>query len=336
MDETSLMADMILPDHTHLEKMADIVWPTGIQYPLYALSRPVVRPLYGTRHSGDVIIAVAKGIGGSVAGSFQWVNFEDAVKQRAKGLFDSDAGESSLGGSVPVWKALDKGRGQGKAPSSFQSMWEELKASGCWYMPSHSFGRWREIFRTPSGKFEFYSSSIEKAIKGSSKGRSLDDTLKEAGIGARGDEAYLPHYEEAGSGADKEGYPLLLFPTELINLASGWIANPPFLNKTLFDYQLKGGDLFVEVHPKTAAEYGLSEGSRVMLRSRRGELRARIHLFGGAMPGIVFIPVGLGHAAYDRYLKGKGANPYGIIERVEDPLSGQPIWWNTRIKVIKV
>jgi len=336
MDETSLMADMILPDHTHLEKMADIVWPTGIQYPLYALSRPVVRPLYGTRHSGDVIIAVAKGIGGSVAGSFQWVNFEDAAKQRAKGLFDSGAGESSLGGSVPVWKALDKGRGQGKAPSSFQSMWEELKASGCWYMPSHSFGRWGEIFRTPSGKFEFYSSSIEKAIKGSSKGRSLDDTLKEAGIGARGDEAYLPHYEEAGSGADKEGYPLLLFPTELINLASGWIANPPFLNKTLFDYQLKGGDLFVEVNPKTAAEYGLSEGSRVMLRSRRGELRARIHLFGGAMPGIVFIPVGLGHAAYDRYLKGKGANPYGIIERVEDPLSGQPIWWNTRIKVIKV
>jgi len=92
----------------------------------------------------------------------------------------------------------------------------------------------------------------------------------------------------------------------------------------------------VEVNPKTAAEYGLSEGSRVMLRSRRGELKARIHLFEGAMPGIVFMPVGLGHTAYDRYLKGKGANPYEIIERVEDPLSGQPIWWNTRVKVIKV
>jgi menaquinone reductase, molybdopterin-binding-like subunit len=78
------------------------------------------------------------------------------------------------------------------------------------------------------------------------------------------------------------------------------------------------------------------EGSRVMLRSRRGELKARIHLFEGAMPGIVFMPVGLGHTAYDRYLKGKGANPYEIIERVEDPLSGQPIWWNTRVTVIKV
>jgi len=203
-------------------------------------------------------------------------------------------------------------------------------------MPSHSYGRWEQIFRTPSGRFEFYSSSIEAAIKDSSKGGSLGDTLEGMGVAARGDEVYMPHYEKTQSGADKEGYPLLLFPTELINLASGWIGNTPFLNKTLFDYQLKGEDLFVEVNPKTAAEYGLSEGSRVMLRSRRGELKARIHLFEGAMPGIVFMPVGLGHTAYDRYLKGKGANPYEIIERVEDPLSGQPIWWNTRVKVIKV
>jgi anaerobic selenocysteine-containing dehydrogenase len=336
MDETSLMADLILPDHTHLEKMTDIVWPTGIQYPLYALSRPVVGPLYNTRHSGDVIISVAKNIGGSVARSFQWGSFEEALKQRAKGLFDSGAGESSLGGSEPVWKRLDKGGSQGKAPSSFQAMWEDLKTNGCWYIPSHSFGRWEEIFRTPSGKFEFCSSSIEEALRASSKGSSLDDTLQELGIGARGDEVYMPHYEETGSGADRAEYPLLLLPFELINLASGWIENPPFLNKTLFDHQLKGNDLFVQVNPKTAAEYGLSEGSRVILCSRRGELRARAHLFNGAMPGVVFIPVGLGHTAYDRYLKGKGVNPYEIIERVEDPLSGQPIWWNTRVKVIEL
>jgi anaerobic selenocysteine-containing dehydrogenase len=335
-DETSLMADMILPDHTHLEKMTDIVWPTGIQYPLYALSRPVVRPLYETRHSGDVIIALAKGIGGSVASSFQWGNFEEAIKQRAKGLFDSGAGETSPGGSVPVWNRLEKTEGQGNGPSSFPAMWEDLKASGCWYRASHRFGRWEEIFQTPSGKFEFYSSAIVSALKESSKGASLDDTLKEMGIGARGDAVYMPHYEEVLSGADEEEYPLLLFPVEWINLASGWIANPPFLNKTLSDYQLKGDDLFVEVNPKTAAEYGFSEGSRVMLRSRGGELKARIHLFEGAMPGIVFMPMGLGHTAYDKYLKGKGANPYEIIERVEDPLSGQPIWWNTRVKVIKV
>jgi anaerobic selenocysteine-containing dehydrogenase len=53
MDETSLMADMILPDHTHLEKMTDIVWPIGLQYPFYALSRPVGELRRGDKAAGQ-------------------------------------------------------------------------------------------------------------------------------------------------------------------------------------------------------------------------------------------------------------------------------------------
>jgi anaerobic selenocysteine-containing dehydrogenase len=146
----------------------------------------------------------------------------------------------------------------------------------------------------------------------------------------------MPHYEEIQSGADKKEYPLLLFPMELINLASGWIGNPPFLNKTLFDHQLRRDDLFVEMNPKTASQYRLKEGSKAIMRSPEGELQVRIHLFHGAMPDVVFIPVGLGHTAYDKYLKGKGVNPHKIIDQVEDPLSGQPVWWNTRVTLIKV
>ena len=146
----------------------------------------------------------------------------------------------------------------------------------------------------------------------------------------------MPHYEGLKSGADDKEYPLLLFPIELINLASGWVGNPPFLNKTLFDHQLEKDDLFVELNPKTASQCGLREGSRAVLRSPKGELTVRIHIFDGAMPGVVFIPLGLGHTAYDRYLKGKGVNPYDIIDPTEDPLSGQPVWWKTRVTVTRV
>jgi anaerobic selenocysteine-containing dehydrogenase len=59
-DETAFMADLILPDHLYLEKMDDIAWPMGLQYPLYALSTPVVKPIYDTRHTGDVLIELAK------------------------------------------------------------------------------------------------------------------------------------------------------------------------------------------------------------------------------------------------------------------------------------
>lgn len=309
MDETSLMADLILPDHTHLEKMADIVWPTGIQYPLYALSQPVVKPIYMTRHSGDVIISLAKKIGGPVAGSFKWANFEEALKERVAGLYSS-----------------------GKKKVS----WEDIRENGYWYSPAKSFKGWSDIFKTPSKKFEFFSTEIELALKAYAKEKSFDAALFDLGIGSKGDEVYMPHYEEIKSGADKKKYPLLLFPMELINLASGWIGNLPYLNKTLFDHQLKGDDLFVEVNPKTASQYRLKEGSKAIIRSPKGELRVRIHLFDGAMPGVIFIPFGLGHTGYDKYLKGKGVNPNKIIDQVEDPLSGQPVWWDTRVKLIRV
>ena len=347
MDETSMMADLILPDHTHLEKMVDIVWPTGIQYPFYALSQPVVQPVYGTKHSGDVIISLAKGIGGAVAGSFQWAHFEEALQERVRGLYDSGKGRTTYDKSEPVWKGLAT-KGSVSSPySSFETMWEDIREHGCWYIPSHSFGSWSDIFQTPSKKFEFFSTKIEVALKAYSKGlrpgrayalegKSFDDAILQLGIGSKGDEVYMPHYEEIRPGANEKEYPLLLYPVELINLASGWIGNPPFLNKTLFDHQLREDDLFVEVNPKTASRFGLKEGSKAVVISPKGELRVRVHLFDGAMPDVIFIPVGLGHTAYDRYLKGKGVNPHEIIDQAEDPLSGQPVWWNTRVRVIKI
>jgi len=308
MDETSMMADLILPDHSHLEKMVDIVRPTGIQYPCYALSQPVVKPLYRTRHSGDVIISLAERIGGPVARSFQWANFEEALKERVSGLYD--AGKNKVS-------------------------WEDVTKNGYWYIPRHSFSRRSDIFKTPSKKFEFFSTEIELALKAYSRGKSFDDALLALGISTKGDEVCMPHYEEIKSRGDKNEYPLLLLPVEFINLATGWIGNPPFLNKTLFDHQIKRGNLFVEVNPKTASRYDLTEGSKAMLQSPKGKLSVRIHLFDGAMPGVIFIPFGLGHTAYDKYLKGKGVNPNEIIDPIEDPLSGQPVWWNTRVKVIK-
>jgi anaerobic selenocysteine-containing dehydrogenase len=336
MDETSMMADLILPDHTHLEKMVDIIWPTGIQYPLYALSQPVVEPLYRTKHSGDVIISLAREIGGSVAASFQWAHFQEALQERVRGLYDSGKGRIIYNGSEPVWRRLATRAPMSAPYSSFSKMWEDIKEHGCWYIPSHSFGNWPDVFHTPSKKFEFFSTKIEAALKAFSKGKSLDDAILQLGIGSKGDEVYMPHYEEIRSSADEKQYPLLLFPLELINLASGWIGNPPFLNKTLFDHQLRENDLFVEVNPRTASRYGLREGSKAIIASPKGELRVRVHVFEGAMPDVIFIPVGLGHTAYDKYLKGKGVNPHEIIEPIEDPLSGQPVWWNTRVKLIKL
>jgi len=110
------------------------------------------------------------------------------------------------------------------------------------------------------------------------------------GIGSSGDEVNMPHYEEKGAGGKKGNSGIVFLPFEIINLASGWVGNPPFLNKTLFENQLKRDDIFAEINPKTASQYGLKEGSKITIRSSKGEIRARVHIFDGARPGIIFVP----------------------------------------------
>jgi len=334
-DDTAVMADLVLPDHTYLEKKEEVLWPVGLQYPLFGLSRPVVKPLYDTRQSGDVLIGLAKGIAPSVSASFPWKSFEEALKQRAKGLFEAGGGLTTYDGKTPVWKGFNDPKRTASEFKSFDEMWKKLESGGFWYKASQEFRRGEGLFKTPSGKFEFYSSNAERAVAGLAAGGSLKTAMGKMGLTVDPDEACLPHYEPASSGVDKEKYPLLLLPYELINLSSGWLPNPHFLNKTLFDTQVYKDDAFADVNPKTASQYGLKQGDAVYVESRKGRVSVRLNLAEGVMPGVLFLPMGLGHKAYDEYQRGKGVNVCEIMEPGKDPLSGQPAWWETRVRVYK-
>jgi anaerobic selenocysteine-containing dehydrogenase len=327
-DETAMMADLILPDHTYLEKTDEIVWPTGLQYPFYGLTQPVVEPLYNTRNSGDVLIQLAQKIGTTVGGSFPWKTYEASLKERAKGLFESGGGLTRYDESRPVWKWISGRQSVSPTYTNFEEMWKDLKSGGFWYRPTHQFGYRDTLFKTITGKFEFFSSLIERAIAEATEGR--------LGIGVVGEEAVMPHYEIPASRTDKQKYPILMIPYELINLSSGWSPNPPYLYKTLFDDQLRKKASFAEINPETAAAYNLKQGDWVGIQSPQAELKVRVNLFEGAMPGVVFLPLGFGRTAYDAYQKDKGVNPLEIIDGGKDPLSGQTIWWDNWVRLQKV
>jgi anaerobic selenocysteine-containing dehydrogenase len=127
-----------------------------------------------------------------------------------------------------------------------------------------------------------------------------------------------------------------MIPYELINLSNGWLPNPPYAYKTLFDDQLRKEASFAEINPETAGSYGLKQGDEVIIQSPKGELKVRVNLFEGAMPGIVFLPLGFGHTAYDAFQKDKGVNPFEIIDGGKDPLSWQMIWWDNRVRLRKI
>lgn len=315
-DETAMMADLVLPDHTYLEKQEDVVWPAGLQYPLCGITRPVVKPVYNTMQSGDVIIRMAKTIGGSVGASFPWKGFEEPLKARFTGLFESGGGTTEYKGAAPPWKRIKDRMPLEPGYGSFDEMWGKMTSNGLWYRPSHEFKRWESLFKTPSGKFEFHSAGLDRTIAAH--------------------EPRPPHAQMAAGGAAGDKYPLLLMPYELINLNSGWVPTPPYLQKTLFDDQLRKGDSFVDINPETAALYRLKQGDLVQVESHRGTLRARVNIAAGAMPGVVFLALGLGHKGYGESIRGKGANPGEIVESRKDAISGQAVWWETKVRVAKI
>jgi menaquinone reductase, molybdopterin-binding-like subunit len=333
-DETALMADLVLPDHTGLEKMEDVVWPSGLQYPLYGLSKPVVKPVYATRQSGQVLLDLARLMGGHVASGFPWKDYEECLKFRAKGLFEAGGGLTRYAGATPIWRRTREDQpGERSEYKSFDEMWQRVKSEGLWFRSSQGFKSGGALFKTPSGKFEFYSTGIERALAALTRGDTLRSAMDRMGIAADKDDSCLPHFEETPSGGDRQKYPLLLMPYDLINVSSGWLPNPHFLKKTLLDNQLRGNDSFAEINPRTAFSLGLKQGARVFVESGRGKILARLNLSEGAMPGVVFLPLGFGHTAYDEYQQGQGVSPNRIIEPATDPLSGNTVWWKTRVRI---
>ena len=72
---------------------------------------------------------------------------------------------------------------------------------------------------------------------------------------------------------------------------------------------LKGNDLMAQIHPTTANKFGLKQGDRVTLVSAGGDIRVGVDLFEGAMPQVIFVPLGMGHEAFDPTLKNRAPIP---------------------------
>ncbi|MGW8221710.1 MAG: molybdopterin-containing oxidoreductase family protein [Syntrophobacteria bacterium] len=317
MDDTTQLADLVLPGPTYLERLEDAPTPPGLQYAVFGLSQPILSPRFEARHPGDVLIQLAKSLGGNVGASFPWSDYETALKERVKGLADAGRGQVADEPGLQPWQG---GRGRQLAANydSFDDLWEKLIEHGCWFDTSEAMPSWESAFTTPSRKFEFYSQKMRQ-------------------VGIRGNDlTFLPHFKPAEPAGDPRDYPLLLMPYETMAITNGPVANPPFMTKTLFDFQLKGNDSFVEVNPKTAANMGLKEGDRIALQTERGTLKVRVHLTEAARPDVVFIPTGLGHSGFDAYIKGKGVNANVILVAQQDQVTGLATWWGTRVKISKV
>ena len=284
MDETNFLADLILPAPTFLERWDDSYYSQGVPFPIYGLTKPVLPPLYGSKSLGEVLLDLAKNLGGKVREALPFETMEGVIKQAAKGLYDSKKGRLADGPPPEMGKA---------SPASFESFdqfWGQLVSLGTWYQMEN-------------------------------KG----EEIKSKGI-----------LDVSGRSQPFDEKTLWMIPQSLILLQSGYWPNPPFLTKYLGDETLIKDVSVAQVHPHTARDLSLREGDLVEIQSAKGTITARIHLFEGARPNCFFVPLGLGHTAFDPTLKDRGANLYPILDSTVDPVTGLNVAWATRVKIKKV
>jgi anaerobic selenocysteine-containing dehydrogenase len=314
MDDSSQQADLILPDSTYLERWQDDIPLTSSGFPLLGLRQPVVEPLYDTANTGDVIIRVAQDLGGTVADSFPWNSFQEMLQERIKGVYR--AGRGSI------------------VASSWPEFWGQLVERGGWWDTSPPSSR--EPLATPSGKFEFSSQTLRKRLEGIAQGpQRLEGTLSRLKIEARGDRAFLPHYEPPRPVAEEREFPFFLNTYKTMTLAQGRGANQPWLLEIYGLQLMRKWDSWVEINPETARELGIADGDQVWVESPLGRIRVSARLYPGAMPEVLNMPIGFGHRAYGRWAKDRGANPNMIIANEYEHLGGLVAWSSTRVRIYK-
>ncbi len=109
MDETTAQAHVILPSHTYLESWGDDAPEPGVGFPVGALAQPVVSPLYNTRATGDIILALAQQLG--LEETLPWNTMEEYLQQG--------------------WREFYQ-RGSTTADQSFASFWRSVLKAGVW------------------------------------------------------------------------------------------------------------------------------------------------------------------------------------------------------------
>ncbi len=226
------------------------------------------------------------------------------------------------------------------------SGWEDFRATGVWNSDPYPFkARWGAM-KTKTKKFEFYSETLKAALEAHAAEytTTVDDILATCNYQARGEKAFIPHYEEPYMWGSEADYPLVLVDYKSRLNREGRSANCVWYHELKdLDPGDEQWDDVAKINPVDAKGFGLKTGDKIKLISSTGELECTVKLWEGARPGTVAKCYGQGHWAYGKVASKefgrvpRGGNNNDIIPADYDRLSGSTTYYGvTRVKIAKI
>lgn len=316
--ETAMYADIVLPDHTYLERLQDSPTYPFEGWPMAALRVPAVDPIYDTKHFGDTLIEIGKRIKGPMGEYYKALDsVENVLRHRAKG-FEANPGDNGVN-SFESWK--EKGVWYKKPYHWRQFRGEFYEWDGRGYNTLMSPDDVKaKLIKTPSGKFEFKSGRLEQ---------HADYVQRELGIPAA--RAGLIQWVEPRHTGQGDLY----FVTPKTPLhAEGRSGNIP--HAIANQQPIVGGrnTVYLEIHPDTARARNIRNGDKVRIRSNLGTIEAYCRYMSAHRPDTLVMPMEHGHWAQGRWAQGRLPGHSGeLTENVSDPISGLACYYTGKVTV---
>jgi anaerobic selenocysteine-containing dehydrogenase len=320
LDESARYANLVLPDHTYLERWQDAPAPAAVPFPVWGVVRPVIAPRHDTRATGDVILDLASRLGDPVRSAFRWSSVEQMVRERGIALAGAHRGSAFVETFRQDELRELEGRGwwlpHGESPEEY---WKTIVATGGWFDPIHDYHDRSAVSQHADGRVWIFPDEARQRLQ-----RSGEQLV----------EGFLPITRDAAaSSKTAEGvFPLRLVPFRVLTLASGGTSLTPWVLENLGILTGHSWEVWAEINPETARELGLQSGQRVRVESDQGSFEATVRLFAGAQPGVVNVPYGL-HTQAQGWGSAPGGNPIAAVGKRVDAVTGLPDWYSTRVRL---
>lgn len=331
--EMSHFADVVLPAaHQMFEKWGFLKGKQNL-YGYASLTQPMLEPMWDVREDETAIPWM-------LAEALADRGFDSLHRYFREQFADPETGEPPTDGSSfslhavklltrPAWDATHADYGKyGDALDG----WDDFVEKGVWN--SHRFVPGTKIgnFKTKTGKFEFYSETLKDALTAHAErhGVDVDRVLEVTKYEARGERAFVPHYEPAYREGDPDQYPYVFFEHRSRLNREGRSANCTWYQAHKnADPGDENWDDVLKINPVDAQTLGLANGDTVSVESPTGTLTAHVKLWEGVRPGTVAKCFGQGHWAYGRVAAADfarrvplGGNNNQILPPEYDRLSG--------------
>lgn len=320
--EMTQFADIVLPAAHHAtEKLTAQTCKANLHSHI-SIQQPVIKKMWDVKMDETEIVWML----GEKLAAKGWSNLLDYLKNEFK---DPETGESPKDGTHFA-EVVTKVRT--KPAYDTIGGWEEFKKKGVVNFGPYEFRKKWDNFETVTKKFEFYSETLKKGLTEHAEkhNTTVDDILETCNYTARGELAFVPHYEPPLRFGSREEYPL-----DFIDYKSRLNREGRSQNITWY-YEFKHSDPgdkrwddVVKINSIDAEKRGISDGDKVKVSSVTGSFIATARIWEGTQPGTVAKAFGQGHWAYGRIaakdyhaFEPRGGNNNDLLPDEYDRLSG--------------